>query len=295
MGQADQVHAVWYVTTNKGVSISVYYARLDLVEGLWNDIVLLEEKSDGEGFFGPSFPVIVDTGENVIVMYNSGNPDAGGLVPVGRPVQRASMSSDGGRTWREATTAFPRHLGRSGEHSLVVDSNKVVHALFMQRIENPNDGEDRVIDGPWHSALSGDQWSEPDNFSTRWSPHDLRAVVVQGNVILLTWRQDPGEGQSGVWYSYLVLDAPELPVAPLPAPQSTPTATPTPTPTPTPTSAPSTPTPIPLQPLASSSQGPLLAGLTDSPAIPLVLGLAPAILIMGGFIAAHQLFSRRRR
>ena len=200
MGQKEQVHAVWNVVTDQGVDMSVRYARLDLADQLWSDAILLEEGVGKPGFFGPSFPAVVDTGENVIVMYNSGNPDEGGPVRAGRPVQRVTMSSDGGRTWSRPVTPFPRQLGRSGEHSLVVDGNKVAHVLFMQRVETSSDGENRVIDGPWHSELSGDQWSEPDRFPARWSPHDLRAAIVQGNVLLVTWRQDPGEGQSGVWY-----------------------------------------------------------------------------------------------
>ena len=288
MGQAGQLHAVWNVVTSLGTDESAHYARLDVADRQWSEPIVLEERIEAEGFFGPSFPVIVDTGDKIVVMYNSGNPDTGGPVPAGRPVQRVRVSSDEGRTWRDAVTPFPNHLGRSGEHALVVDSNHVAHALFMQRIETSISGVPTVIDGPWHSALPGDWWNEPDNFPTNWSPHDLRAVVSQGNVLLVTWRVDPGVGQYGVWYSYLILDAPELPVVPLPTPRPTPTVTPTHTPTPP------APTPTPLHRPASIPQESGPAGVTDSPAIPLVLGLVPVVLLVVGIIMAQQLRYHRR-
>ncbi|GAB4544527.1 MAG: hypothetical protein Kow0063_38280 [Anaerolineae bacterium] len=288
MGHSGQLHAVWNVVTFEGNDKSVHYARLDVASQQWSDPVLLEERIDKEGFFGPSFPVVADAGDRLVVMYNSGNPDTGGPVAAGRPVQRVRLSNDGGRTWRGAETPFPNHLGRSGEHSLVVDSNNVVHALFMQRIETSVNGVPTVIDGPWHSALSGNnQWSEPNNFRATWSPHDLRAVVSQGNVLLVTWRQDPGEGQNGVWYSYTMLDAPELPVVPLPTPSPTPTATATPAPTPP------SPTPTPMRP-ASISQEPASGRPAGAPAIPLVLGLVPVVLLLAGIILVQQLQHYRR-
>jgi hypothetical protein len=46
-----------------------------------------------------------------------------------------------------------------------------------------------------------------------FDPFEARAVVSQGNVLLVTWRSDPGLMGNGVWYSEKVLDAPELPLA----------------------------------------------------------------------------------
>jgi hypothetical protein len=288
MGRAGQLHAVWNVVTSTGVDMSVHYARLDVASQQWSDPVLLEQRIDKEGFFGPSFPSIVDNGDYVIVMYNSGNPVSGGAVDAGRPVMRVRTSDDGGRSWSDPITPFPRHVGRSGGHSLVVDGNHFVHALFMQRIEQSVDGKDAVIDGPWHSVLRGERWSEPDPFITTLSPHDIRAVVSQGNVLLVTWREDPGAGQKGIWYSYIKLDAPELPVIPLPTLTAVPTATPTLT------AMPNNVNPTPPPELEVALHEPVPSGDIGNPGGLLVLGVTPVILVLVGIIVVRQA-SRHRR
>jgi hypothetical protein len=286
IGHTGQVHAVWNVVTPTGLDVSVYYSRLDVDRQVWSEPILLEERIEKEGYFGPSFPRIVDNGEHLVVMYYSGNPSTDGPVAAGRPVQRVRLSSDNGTTWTEPTTPFTRHLGKSGEYSLVVDSNQIVHVVFMQRIEITDRNGYTVIDGPWHSELSGTQWSEPVQISTQLAPHDMRAIVSQGNVLLVTWREDPGLGQHGVWSSYTLLDAPELPVAPLPAAPFAAIAIPTPTPMPTRDAVPAVPvaTPSP-QPVAypantspsSSREGP--AGLLVVAATPIMLLLAVVIFV----------------
>jgi hypothetical protein len=288
MGQAGQLHAVWNVVTSTGIDMSVHYARLDVASQQWSDPFLLEQRIDKEGFFGPSFPAIVDNGDHVVVMYNSGNPVSGGAVDAGRPVMRVRMSADGGRTWSDPITPFPRHVGRSGEHSLVVDSNHFVHALFMQRIELSVNGKYTVIDGPWHSVLRGERWSEPEQFITRLSPSDIRAVVSQGNVLLVTWREDPGAGQKGVWYSYTNLDAPELAVVLLPTPTAVPTATPTLT------AMPIDINPTPPPGLEVALHEPVPSGDSGDPGRSLMRGVMPVILVLAGIIVVRQV-SRHRR
>lgn len=289
MGQESQLHAVWNVVTSLGIDVSAHYARLDVAGQQWSAPVLLEERIEEEGFFGPSFPVIADTGDKLVVMYNSGNPATGGPVPAGRPVQRVRVSNDGGYTWREPITPFPRHLGRSGEHSLVVDSNHVVHALFIQRIEQTTDGRIGAIGGMWHSELWDGGWTEPERVDLGdFSGHDLRATISQGNTLLITMREDPGVGEIGVWHLHTILNAPELPVVPLPTPPATPPAAPTPTPTPP------SPTPTPPHRPASISQEPVTVGVTDRPAIPLVLSLVPVVLLVVGIFMVQQSHYHRR-
>jgi hypothetical protein len=289
-GPSGNIHAAWNVVTSLGVDVSAHYARLDFESGQWSKPVVLEERTvDDKEYFGPSFPSIKGNGDNLVVMYNSGNPVAGGPVGLGRPVQRVSLSNDGGRTWGDPTTPFPHHLGRSGEHSLAVDSDGAVHALFVQRVEALVDGKYSIVGGLWHTELRGGRWSEPGRFITTYNPHDVRAVVSQGNVLLVTWREDPGSGEHGVWYSYATLDAPELPVVALPTPPTTVTATPAPTDTPP------APPPTPPHRPASVSQEAMPARVADSPAIPLALGLAPVALLIVGIILVRQSSLYRHR
>jgi hypothetical protein len=288
MGPSGRAHAVWNVVTSLGVDVSVHYARLDIETGQWSEPIVLEERTiDDEDFFGPSFPSISGNGDNVVVMYNSGNPAEGGYVPRGRPVQRSRLSSDGGLTWQNPVTPFPRHVGRSGEHALAADSEGVVHTVFIQRIEIDVNGDYGIIGGIWHSELRDGRWSEPDRFATTYSPHDVRAVVDQGNVLLVVWREDPGAGQHGTWYSYATLDTPELPEMPVPSPSATPVPT---TPTATPPEPAATPSHLP----PSISQEDVPEAALGNPAIPLVVGIVPVVLLIAGIIVVHQFnYSRR--
>jgi hypothetical protein len=225
MGSDGLLHATWNVVTNTGVDQSLYYARYDVAQDQWTEPINLNERVNALDYFGPSYPTVVDNGQDVIIMYNNGNPFNGRPVSIGRPVQMVSLSSDHGETWRAPEVPFYQLLGRSGEHALVVDSGHVVHALFVQRVETVKDDKYKVLAGIWHSTFQNGFWSNPDVLNTSIAPHDVRAVVSQGNVLLVTWRQDPGEGADGVWYSYITLDSPELPVVQPPTQIPAPVAT----------------------------------------------------------------------
>ena len=221
-------------------------------------------------------------------MYNGGNPFPGRHVPLGRPVQLVQLSSDGGKSWSRPLGPFPYHVGRSGEHALVLDGTGIPHCLFVQRIENTtSDGDHSIIGGVWHSAFINGNWTNPDRFVTTYSPHDIRAVVSQGNVLLVVWREDPGAGNHGVWFSYTVLNTPELPVIPL----STVPVTIVAQPLPTPTLLPAIPTPTPeinvLEELPPSRW-------INNPVFPLVAGVAPVVLIVIGLFVAYRYFTNRR-
>lgn len=211
-----QIRAAWNVVTNLGVDDLLYFASYDVSQGEWTRPVELDKRIDLPDYFGPSFPMIVDNGREIVVFYNGGNPFTGLPVLAGRPVQRTTMSTNGGQTWSDPVVPFPFHVGRSGEHAMSLDGASNPHVLFVQRIENEVDGVYTIIGGIWHSVFQNGSWSNPDRFVTTYSPHDVRSVVVQGNVLLAVWREDPGEGKHGIWYSYSILDVPALPVVPLP-------------------------------------------------------------------------------
>jgi hypothetical protein len=212
IGQNGFIHATWNIVTNTGLDQSLYYARYDLTEGQWAKPINLNQRGEGLDNFGPSFPSIVDNGEEVVIMYNNGNPFGGRPIPAGRPVQMVNLSSDNGETWKKPEVPFYELLGRSGEHTLVVDSNHAIHALFIQRVESLKNDKYTALTGIWHSTFRNGFWSNPEVLVTSIAPHDVRAVVCQGNVLLAVWREDPGQGNDGVWYSYITLDSPELPV-----------------------------------------------------------------------------------
>ncbi|GAG99578.1 unnamed protein product, partial [marine sediment metagenome] len=91
--------------------------------------------------------------------------------------------------------------------------------------------------GMWHSVWEGGYWSRPiaiaiGEVSADWDPNFAHAVLSQGNVLLVTWMNDWGNMKppsGATWYSYTVLDSPELPVVPLPMQKPLPIDAPSPT------------------------------------------------------------------
>lgn len=288
IGPEQKIRAAWNVVTNLGVDEALYFANFDSVDSEWDVPVELERRIDLPDYFGPSFPVIVDNGREIVVVYNGGNPFTGRPVGAGRPIQRSRISLNGGLTWNEPLDPFPFHVGRSGEHTLVVDGNGVPHTLFIQRIESlDEDGKYSIIGGIWHSSFQNGGWTNPDRFVTLLAPHDVRAVVVQGNILLAVWREDPGLGADGVWYSYTVLDVPELPVTPLAtalidsSPRATSTATPE------------------IQLLLPTPRPELLddappSDLGNNPALPIIISVVLVVLILIGVVIGYRLVTARR-
>jgi hypothetical protein len=165
---------------------------------------------------GIAIPTVIEHQGTVLILYNNGLE---GQVP---PVQWMLRSDDGGKTWSQPIRPFPTHIGRNGTISLVVDGADTLHVFFGQRTSG-GEGEP-VIHGMWHSVWNNG-WgplqpvvSAPQSES--FDPYDARAIVSQGNVILVTWRTDPGRKDVWPFYSSTALDMPELPVVALPTPAS---------------------------------------------------------------------------
>jgi hypothetical protein len=164
------------------------------------------------------------------------------------------------------------------------------HALFVQRIETLVDGQYSIIGGIWHSIFENGSWTNPDRFVTTYSPHDVRSIIVQGNVLLVVWREDPGEGEHGVWYSYNILDVPESPIVP-PSIANLPTAVNTVAgvnSTSVALTLIETPTPLKL----TDSQREILGG-NPNPASPLIIGLIPVIVILASVVLIYRYFRVR--
>lgn len=214
--ELGKVHAVWSKLDEKGHSSEAFYASFDFSTLSWSDPFRFAEDKLGDlgaGVFGPTYPYVMGSGNTLVILYNAN----GGPATAGRPALWVRRSEDNGKTWSEPVKPFSPRVGLSGAHTMVVDSKGVIHVLFLQRIERTINGRYVPIAGLWHSELIGDQWVEPERLDLAGiNGYDVRAVVSQGNTLLATWREDPGAGQLGVFYSFARLDAPELPVVPLP-------------------------------------------------------------------------------
>jgi hypothetical protein len=284
VGKSGKLHLVW--CNNElagGVYHSLYYAGIDLTTGTWSKPLLLDKRPQILGYFGPSFPAIVDNGDYVVIMYNGGNPFEGDAVPLGRPTLLVRISRDNGATWGSVTNPFPFLTGNSGELTMMVDSHQVVHAVAIMRIDTLVDGKYGLIGGVWHSEFKDGAWNNPQRFVTTISPANIRGVVSQGNILLTTWIEDAGAGQDGVWYSHYLLGSPELQVVPLPAYSEKNT----PTPTITVTSGLSTSEPD--IPIASINENRKFS----NPAQPLIVAIIVVSLFFLGLFIVVRLYEQR--
>ena len=205
--ESGWIHAIWNVYNRAGQGRGIYYARSKSGDTQWSDPVLL---ATAQGGLGTQTPNIIEHDGVLFAVFN---------LP---PKITMRLSADNGVTWSDPVTLFPRHVGVNGSLSLVIDSNDNLHLLFGQRITGNPD-----IHGMWHSVWQDNRWTEPNAVIkgprvvdkeglTGFDPYEAHAVVSQGNVLLVTWRTDPGDiRDNGVWYSYIVLDSPEMPVATL--------------------------------------------------------------------------------
>ena len=205
--KSGRLHAIWALYSLGGQGRGIYYAGSE--DGnQWSEPYLLANSDDG---LGSQTPAIIEYKDSLIALFN---------LP---PKIMMRRSTDGGNTWDAPAVLFPRHVGVNGSISPVIDGNDELHLFFGQRISGNPD-----IHGMWHSILKGNRWTEPNAVvkgprvwdlegPTSFDPYEARAVVSQGNVILVTWITDLGERKAnGVFYSYSVLDAPETTVVPLP-------------------------------------------------------------------------------
>lgn len=202
-GSSGGFHAIWGVYTASGAGRGIYYSQSqDGIE--WDDPILLADVEEG---LGTQKPNIIEYDDTLFSLY---------IMPPNKIVMR--YSSDDGETWSDPTYIFPRHEGVNGETSLVIDGNNELHLFFGERIPGEPD-----IHGMWHSMFVNNRWTEPEaiikgprvaDFTSGngFDPNFARAVVSQGNVILVTWMTDPAAGFNGVWYAYKQIDAPEVPV-----------------------------------------------------------------------------------
>jgi hypothetical protein len=287
MAMDNQIRATWTVITSRGVDQALYFANYIVENSEWTTPIELDHRMDVPEYWGPSFPAMVDNGTDIIILYNGGNPYIDQFVIQGRPVMRTSISSDGGLTWRGPTNPFPFLNGRSGEHALAMDSMGRAHGLFIMRIDQLVKGEYRPIGGIWHSTYMNGIWSNPDRMVTSINPHDIRAVVVQGQILFVVWRQDPGDGTNGIWFSYAMLDSPELPIAPL----STVPAAISARESSTASSAPNTASPSPQNNIMSDSPS---AQWMNNPAFPIIVGTIPVLLLVVGVVIVYRLLNDRR-
>ena len=209
MGEQGQVHAVWSVASVSGNGEAVLHTSINPDDTPAAKPVLLAEAIDYEA----DTPTIVEHNGELIVVYHNGRPTS----------LQMQRSTDPGHAWTAPFPVSESHLGGNGPASMVVDSEGNLYALFGGRT-----GPHPADHGIWKTLWTGDGWTEPEAVVAEpafqdkaggegFDPSFARAVISQGNVLMATWRTDPGAGPNGIWYSYTILNTPQFPVQPLPA------------------------------------------------------------------------------
>ena len=203
VGESGLFHAVWSTFLDTGFGGPGFYANFDLQSRAWSEPMELDIP-------GIRTPSVVEIDDNIFVSYYHINVNGNWW----------RRSSDGGKTWSFPEQFSSRHVGTNGSVSFVVDSANVLHAFFGERIDDNNHGM-------WHLTFTGVTWAGTEALArgpqrkdkvggNGFDPRSARAVVVNGNVVLVTWGTDGIAGTNGAWFSYKRFDVPELPAVELP-------------------------------------------------------------------------------
>ena len=202
-----QLHVVWSVVNQAGTGEAVYYSRLEADHVHWSDPISLATVEN----YSADWANIIYYNHELMAIYMNSSPAT-------RWMRR---SIDGGQTWTDRVLPF-NYVGEYGFVSYIIDSSNTLHLFLGNRTR-----DELAIHGMWHSVWSGNRWSEPEPIvsgprkideigGTGFDPSRPSAIISQGNVVLVTWATDPGAGYNGIWYSYITLNTPGLPLIPLP-------------------------------------------------------------------------------
>jgi hypothetical protein len=287
LGESGQLYTVWSTYDIAGHGVAVYFASLGVGHTQWSDPLQL---AAGTGL-GVSQPNVIEYEGDMLIAYYNSEGNALWLI----------RSSDNGQNWTLPVRIAPNHIGRNGAVSMVRDSNDILHLLFGERVPGSPD-----IHGMWHTTYQNNRLSAVESVVSGplivdkvgdkgFDPGDARAVISQGNVILVTWRTDPGNGINGVWFSYSILNAPELPLMPLPTPRELPGMTATPTAALVTNSTQSNSSLLQDEREYLTSTIPRNVVPTNEPAMPLVVSLIPVVLLIAVTITKSSLRRHNHR
>ena len=206
--ETGQLHAVWSTFNGDGSGGPGYYANLIVNNLMLTKLIPL----DDPGIRTPS--VIEYTGKIIVSYYHF---NINGLL--------WRVSEDNGQTWSKPIRLSPIHVGTNGGVSFAIDSSNQLSAFFGERTIDD-------IHGMWYSLWKGHGWTNSESIvrgpqvedvvgGNGFDPRSARAVIVNGNILLVAWGTDGAAGENGAWFSYAILDTPELSKIPLPTPSIT--------------------------------------------------------------------------
>jgi hypothetical protein len=169
----------------------------------------------------------------------------------------------------------------------------MLNAFFGERIDDNNHGL-------WHATFTGSTWAhlesvvrgpqrrEPSG-GNGFDPRSARAVIVNGNLALVTWGTDGFAGVNGAWYSYKLLDAPELPVVTLESPLVLLGNTSSPV------EAPLTSTAVETPSIDNTSVFENSPDVVRNPQRSIFIGIIPVVLLLLGMVITYYIFQEKNK
>lgn len=258
VGPQGILHATWGDRSAEGgwSSGGISYGRS--VDGgqTW-EVILQIQDTGGSPNLG------MDGDENLYLVWNH---------PVGSKDGRYyCRSTDGGVTWSQPEVAFWNLSGQTWWPEMAQDSAGVLHLVFAARGQS-----DRV----WHSTWTARGWSEPEAISGDLVTSENPSLALsEGNRLNAVWVD---YGTQSIWFASHRTSAPA--VAPVPVP--------TRQPMPTPSSPVVSPT-APVGPTQTETPfGSVPMSATPATQWPVLLGIVPALALVGAVILIRAL--RRR-
>jgi hypothetical protein len=271
----DTIHIVWSNINDRAAGEEIYYSKLEVDQTEWSRPFLIARKEGND--YSTNWPAIISLQNDVFIVYQDDFP----------PTRIIKRSTDSGDSWSASIQPF-EHVGESEQAILVKDSRGIINMVFGARIGNPE------IHGLWHSVWNGSIWSRPEPIVARsqtpgFGPSAPQAVIAQGNILFTTWWDDTSrELRSGAWFSYRVLNVPELPIKTLP------TLTPSPSQTiivskisPIPST--STPTPQSLVSIIDTNEGLIVY----DPVNPILMSIVPVLVLITLVISVRNLVVKK--
>jgi hypothetical protein len=250
----NHVHLVWTLIPWPGQK--VVYARSDDGGNTWNSPVIIDNINNPayRAGFGPIVITVNAFANNEVHMFWDGAPT----------VERNHIwSSDGGQTWTAPEIVFPEvtSTGRTGYNHMVKDSNGILHAVSIHGNAPAR-----------HATWDGKTWSNSTEIPTNEPIEQPKLVITQGNTLHLIWTSKMRRPYTTWYIRGTINNAPEIPGQTLPT-LAAPTAiaeAPIELPAPIPTAY-----PLPNFPTQQANN------ISSSPALGIIIGTLPAILLVG--------------
>ncbi len=273
LDEKDGLHAVWFYGAIAQGAIPDWVRYSHSLDGghTWSTPFTIDKVIEGsDDNLSDASPVMTVQGQTVHVIWAAGNIN-----------RYYRISSDAGLTWSDPVQVFGDLQGQAFD-SLIADRSGRVH--FFGQLRYPM--------GIYHAYWNQGHWSNPSliyfisqtgaDIGDRIHAHLLRAIVRDGNQLVLTFGDPPADPNRRLFVMYRTLD--DLsPLETMPTP--TLAATLIPPPSPTPTHA---------EPTATATATPFInaAGIkpierVPEPGFPIQFGVIPALLLLGGTFIFH--------